>query len=144
MGKAASGPQRTIIFYSRITIWLALLFIAGGMAVQSLQVNLVTQSDVDRAFANAMAEQMSHALNIRLQDTRRLQQAASNHPQTLQALREDNPAWRATRSSTDCARASAWSSSSTKRTGRPITTEAISRPANFGYATRITPRRVSK
>ena len=96
MSKAASGPQRTIIFYSRITIWLALLFIAGGMAVQSLQVNLFTQSDVDRAFANAMAEQMSHALSIRLQDTRRLQQAASNHPQTLQALREDNPAWRAT------------------------------------------------
>src|SRR5690606_19178520 len=96
MSKAASGPQRTIIFYSRITIWLALLFIAVGMAVQSLQVNLFTQSDVDRAFANAMAEQMSHALSIRLQDTRRLQQAASNHPQTLQALREDNPAWRAT------------------------------------------------
>lgn len=96
MSKAASGPQRTILFYSRITIWLALLFIAGGMAVQSLQVNLFTQSDVDRAFANAMAEQISHALRIRLQDTHRLQQAASNHPQTLQSLREDNPEWRAT------------------------------------------------
>ena len=97
MSKSSSRPpQRTIILYSRLGIWLALLFIAGGLAVQSVQVNLFTQSDVDRAFASAMAEQMSHALSIRLQDTRRLQLAASRHPQTLGALREDNSAWLAT------------------------------------------------
>ncbi len=97
MSKSSSrSPQRTIIYYSRLTIWLALLFIAGGLAVQSVQVNLFTQSDVDRAFASAMAEQMSHALSTRLQDTRRLQLAASRHPQTLLALREPNPAWLAT------------------------------------------------
>src|SRR5690606_8957225 len=97
MSKSSSRPpQRTIIFYSRLTIWLALLFIAGGLAMQSVQVNLFTQSDVDRAFATAMAEQMSHALTVRLQTPRRLQPAASRHPQTPSALRQPNPAWQAT------------------------------------------------
>ncbi|WP_430460901.1 phosphomannomutase/phosphoglucomutase [Thalassolituus sp. LLYu03] len=96
MSSNVRPPKRTIIFYSRITIWLALLFITGGMAVQSVQVNLITQSDVDKAFSEAMAEQMSHALSTRLQDTRRLQTAATNHPFTLQALDMDDVAWRST------------------------------------------------
>ena len=89
-------PERTIVFYSRLTIWLALLFIAGGLSFQSIQVNLFTQSDVDRAFADAMAEQMAHSLSTRLQDTRRLQTAASRHPLTVRALEENDPAWKAT------------------------------------------------
>ncbi|MDK2776677.1 MAG: phosphomannomutase/phosphoglucomutase [Pseudomonadota bacterium] len=96
MSSKAKAPTRTITLYSRITIWLALLFITGGLAFQSIQVNLFTQLDVDQAFANAMAEQMTHALRIRLQDTRRLQQAASNHPSTYAALQQDDPAWKAT------------------------------------------------
>ena len=56
MRTKARTPKRTIVFYSRLTIWLALLFIAGGLSFQSIQVNLFTQSDVDRAFADAMAE----------------------------------------------------------------------------------------
>lgn len=96
MSANARAPKRTIIMYSRITIWLALLFITGGMAVQSLQVNLFTQSDVDRAFTEAMAEQMSHALRTRLDDTRRLQSAASNHPFTVQALEQNDVQWRST------------------------------------------------
>ncbi len=35
----------TIVTYSRIAIWLALLFIASGYALQSVQINLLTQSD---------------------------------------------------------------------------------------------------
>ena len=96
MSNKAKAPTRTITLYSRISIWLALLFITAGMAFQSVQVNLFTQSDMDQVFANAMAEQMAHALSIRLQDTRRLQLAASNHPQTLAALEHGDPAWQAT------------------------------------------------
>lgn len=93
MSSNVRPPKRTIIFYSRITIWLALLFITLGMAVQSVQVNLITQSDVDKAFSAAMAEQMTNSLSVRLQDTRRLQTAASNHPFTLQALETPDAAW---------------------------------------------------
>ncbi|WP_286715663.1 hypothetical protein, partial [Thalassolituus sp. UBA2009] len=96
MRTKARTPKRTIVFYSRLTIWLALLFIAGGLSFQSIQVNLFTQSDVDRAFADAMAEQMAHSLSTRLQDTRRLQTAASRHPLTVRALEENDPAWKAT------------------------------------------------
>lgn len=96
MSSNARPPKRTIVYYSRIAIWLALLFITGGMAVQSIQVNLFTQTDVDKAFSEAMAEEMAHSLSVRLQDTRSLQIAATNHPFTLQALDMDDAAWRAT------------------------------------------------
>ncbi|MAD45393.1 MAG: phosphomannomutase [Oceanospirillaceae bacterium] len=96
MSSHGKKPARTVVYYSRISIWLALLFITAGMAVQSIQVNLFTQSDVDKVFANAMAEQMAHSLSLRLQDTIRLQLAASNHPQTLDALENGNSQWKAT------------------------------------------------
>jgi len=96
MSANTSAPKRTIVMYSRITIWLALLFITVGMAVQSLQVNLFTQSDVDQVFTDAMATQMTHALKTRLEDTRRLQSAASNHPATLLALENNDAEWRST------------------------------------------------
>lgn len=89
-------PKGTIVMYSRITIWLALLFISGGLAFQSLQVNLFTQSEVDHAFAKAMAGQMSHSLKTQLNDTQRLQNAASRHPKTLAALESGDPSWKAT------------------------------------------------
>lgn len=76
----------TIITYSRVAILLALLFIASGLALQSLQVNVLTQSDVDTAYASAVAEQTALALSTRLTDTRRMQQAASSHPKTEAAL----------------------------------------------------------
>ena len=89
-------PKGTIVMYSRISIWLALLFISGGLAFQSVQVNLFTQSEVDSAFAHAMAGQMAHALKTQLSDTQRLQKAASSHPKTVAALQQDDPAWKAT------------------------------------------------
>lgn len=93
MDKDPSTSKRTILLYSRISIWLALLFISGGMAMQSVQVNLFSQADVDHAFASAMAEQMSHNLSSKLNDTRRQQLAASQHPNTLDALYQPNPEW---------------------------------------------------
>lgn len=93
MDTAQNISKRTILLYSRISIWLALLFISGGMAMQSVQVNLFSQADVDHAFASAMAEQMSHNLSSKLNDTRRQQLAASQHANTLAALTSPNPGW---------------------------------------------------
>ena len=83
----------TIVTYSRIAIWLALLFIASGYALQSVQINLLTQSDVDSAFSEAVASQAAVALKTRLSDTRRTQSAASAHPETLNALRTGDDQW---------------------------------------------------
>jgi len=96
MNTEVRRPKGTVVMYSRITIWLALLFISAGMAFQSVQVNLFTQSEVDNAFARAMASQMAHALKSQLSDTRQLQLAASRHPKTLAALQQPDPAWKAT------------------------------------------------
>ena len=83
MSQKDNTPTRTVVFYSRVSIWLALLFISSGLAIQSLQINLMTQSDVDKAFSNAMAEQVAQALSTRLDDTRKLQLAASRQTQTI-------------------------------------------------------------
>ena len=81
-----SSIGTTLLSYSRVSIWLALLFIACGLALQSLQVNVMAQSDVDKAYASAVAEQTALALSTRLLDTRRMQVAASSHPKTSALL----------------------------------------------------------
>jgi len=91
-----SAPRKkalTIVTYSRIAIWLALLFIASGYALQSVQINLLTQSDVDSAFSEAVASQAALALKTRLTDTKRLQLAASSHEATLDSLETGNRTW---------------------------------------------------
>ncbi len=91
-----TAPRRkslTIATYSRIAIWLALLFIASGYALQSVQINLLTQSDVDSAFSEAVASQAALALKTRLDDTQRLQLASSSHEATLDALLTGNRTW---------------------------------------------------
>ncbi|MDF1639394.1 phosphomannomutase/phosphoglucomutase [Thalassolituus oleivorans] len=93
MSQKDNTPTRTVVFYSRVSIWLALLFISGGLAIQSLQINLMTQSDVDKAFSNAMAEQVAQALSTRLDDTRKLQLAASRQTQTIAALQQADVSW---------------------------------------------------
>ena len=93
MSQKDNTPTRTVVFYSRVSIWLALLFISGGLAIQSLQINLMTQSDVDKAFSNAMAEQVAQALSTRLDDTRQLQLAASRQTQTIAALQQADVSW---------------------------------------------------
>jgi len=82
----STTPGLTLITYTRICIWVALLVISGGMAMQSLQLNMLTQSDVDSRYAQAVAAQTKQALATRLEDTRRTQLAASAHPNTLAAL----------------------------------------------------------
>lgn len=86
-------PRRTVDYYIRLATLLALLIVVAGFAVQSVQVNLFAQSEVEETYAQAVAEQMSKALKLRLQDTRRLQLAASAQPQTLAALHSGDAAW---------------------------------------------------
>lgn len=90
---SATSPKRTLVFYSRLGLWLAVLIIAAGLAVQSLQINLFTQSTVDASFSQAMAEQIERAIVLRLQDTKDLQRAASQHTYTLNALQEGDATW---------------------------------------------------
>lgn len=89
----AAKRQRNITTYSRLMILMALLIIAAGLSIQSVQVNLFTQSDMDSRYSNAIAEQMAQALRVRLDDTRGLQLAASKHPYTLNALLEGDEDW---------------------------------------------------
>ncbi len=96
MSGDAKAPKRTLLFYTRISSWLAILILVVGMAVQGLQINLFAQADVDRAFSSAVAEQMAQALKARLEETRVQQLAASRHPNTLDALRRGDNAWRET------------------------------------------------
>lgn len=90
---APKVPTRTLLYFNRLLLWLVLLIIAAGLAAQSVQVNIFTQSDVDERYAKAVAEQMAQALKLRLQDTQRLQQVASRHPYTLNALQEGDADW---------------------------------------------------
>ena len=90
------APKRTLTYYSRLALWLAILIITAGLSAQSLQINLLTQSTVDTSFSNAMTEQIELAFKLRLQDTKDLQRAASQHPYTLDALRDgghENDLW---------------------------------------------------
>lgn len=86
-------PKRTLTYYSRLALWLAILIIAAGLFAQSLQINLLTQSNVDASFSQAITEQIDRAFKLRLQDTKDLQTAVSRHPYTLNALQEGDAAW---------------------------------------------------
>ena len=90
---SAKAPKRTLTYYSRLALWLSLLIIAAGLSAQSLQLNMLTQSNVDSSFTQAMAEQIERVFQLRIQDTKNLQKAASEHPYTLNALQEGDDAW---------------------------------------------------
>lgn len=87
------APKRTLTYYSRLALWLAILIIAAGLFAQSLQINLLTQSNVDASYSQAITEQIDRAFKLRLQDTKDLQQAVSHHPYTLNALQEGDEEW---------------------------------------------------
>src|SRR5690554_483992 len=90
---SAKAPKRTLTYYSRLALWLSLLIIAAGLSAQSLQLNMLTQSNVDSSFTQAIAEQIERVFQLRIQDTKNLQKAASEHPYTLNALQEGDDAW---------------------------------------------------
>lgn len=89
-------PKRTLAFYNRLGIWVALLFISLGLSMQSLQVNLFAQASLDKAYAQAMAQQMAFSLRIKLAETQMQQKNAARHINTLTYLDNPDLSWKRT------------------------------------------------
>lgn len=89
-------PKRTLAFYNRLGIWVALLFISLGLSMQSLQVNLFAQATLDKEYAQAMAQQMAHSLQIKLAETQMQQKNAARHADTISYLDKPDPSWKRT------------------------------------------------
>lgn len=90
------APKRTLAFYNRLGIWVALLFISLGLCVQSLQVNLFAQASLDKEYAQAMAQQISHSLRLKLSATQDQQSQAAQNPNTIAYLSEPDLSWKRT------------------------------------------------
>lgn len=96
MSTDAKSPSRTVVYYSRLSIWVALLFISLGLSMQSVQVNLFAQASLDKEYAQAMAQQMAQSMSLKLSETQLQQQNAARHPNTVAYLNDPNPAWKRT------------------------------------------------
>lgn len=96
MAMEMKAPKRTLAFYNRLGIWVALLFISLGLSMQSLQVNLFTQASLDKEYAQAMAQQMAHSLQIKLAETQMQQRNAARHSNTLSYLDQADLNWKRT------------------------------------------------
>lgn len=90
------APKRTLAFYNRLGIWVALLFISLGLSMQSLQVNLFAQATLDKEYAQAMAQQMAHSLRIKLAETQMQQKNAARHANTIDYLNNPDSSWKRT------------------------------------------------
>jgi phosphomannomutase/phosphoglucomutase len=84
------APKRTLTFYNRLGIWVALLFISFGLSMQSLQVNLFEQASLDKEYAHAMAQQMAHSLRTKLAETQVQQKNAARNEQTIAYIEQEN------------------------------------------------------
>ncbi|MGK0248317.1 MAG: phosphomannomutase/phosphoglucomutase [Oleispira sp.] len=96
MAVEMKAPKRTLAFYSRLGIWVALLFISLGLSMQSLQVNLFEQASLDKAYAHAMAQQMAYSLRTKLSETQIQQKNAARHEQTVAYLDQEDLSWKRT------------------------------------------------
>lgn len=96
MAVAMKTPERTLAFYNRLGIWVALLFISLGLSMQSLQVNMFEQASLDKEYAQAMAQQMAHSLRIKLAETQMQQKNAARHVNTLSYLDNEDLSWKRT------------------------------------------------
>lgn len=90
------APTRTLAFYNRLGIWVALLFISLGLSMQSVQVNMFTQATLDKEYAEAMAQQMAHSLRIKLSETQMQQKNAARHANTIAYLEQPDFNWKRT------------------------------------------------
>lgn len=90
------APKRTLAFYNRLGIWVALLFISLGLSLQSLQVNLFEQASLDKEYARAMAQQMAYSLRVKLAETQIQQKNAARHASTVDYLDQPNLSWKRT------------------------------------------------
>jgi phosphomannomutase/phosphoglucomutase len=96
MAMEMKAPKRTLAFYNRLGIWVALLFISLGLSMQSLQVNMIAQASLDKEYAQAMAQQMAHSLRTKLAETQMQQKNAARHANTLSYLEQKDPSWKRT------------------------------------------------
>lgn len=96
MAVEMKAPKRTLAFYNRLGIWVALLFISLGLSMQSLQVNLIAQASLDKEYAQAMAQQMAHSLQVKLAETQMQQRNAARHANTINYLNETDLSWKRT------------------------------------------------
>ena len=96
MAVEMKAPKRTLAFYNRLGIWVALLFISLGLSMQSVQVNLFEQASLDKEYAQAMAQQMAHSLRTKLAETQMQQKNAARHAETITYLEEEKPSWKRT------------------------------------------------
>jgi phosphomannomutase/phosphoglucomutase len=90
------APKRTLAFYNRLGIWVALLFISLGLSMQSVQVNLFEQASLDKEYAHAMAQQMAYSLRTKLSETQMQQKNAARHEQTITYLDQEDLSWKRT------------------------------------------------
>jgi phosphomannomutase / phosphoglucomutase len=96
MAVEMKAPKRTLAFYNRLGIWVALLFISLGLSMQSLQVNMFAQATLDKEYAEAMAQQMANGLRTKLAETQMQQKNAARHANTISYLEEQNLSWKRT------------------------------------------------
>jgi len=96
MAVEMKAPRRTLAFYNRLGIWVALLFISLGLSMQSLQVNMFAQATLDKEYAEAMAQQMANGLRTKLAETQMQQKNAARHANTIDYLSEENLSWKRT------------------------------------------------
>lgn len=96
MALEMKAPKRTLAFYNRLGIWVALLFISLGLSMQSIQVNMFTQATLDKEYAQAMAQQMAHSLRTKLSETQMQQQNAARHINTVSYLVQADLSWKRT------------------------------------------------
>ncbi len=96
MAVEMKAPRRTLAFYNRMGIWVALLFISLGLSMQSLQVNMFAQASLDKEYAQAMAQQMAHSIRVKLAETQMQQKNAARHTQTISYLEETDLSWKRT------------------------------------------------
>jgi len=96
MAVEMKAPRRTLAFYNRLGIWVALLFISLGLSMQSLQVNMFAQATLDKEYAEAMAQQMANGLRTKLAETQMQQKNAARHANTISYLEEKDLSWKRT------------------------------------------------
>ena len=96
MAVEMKAPKRTLAFYNRLGIWVALLFISLGLSMQSLQVNMFAQATLDKEYAEAMAQQMANGLRTKLAETQMQQKNAARHANTISYLEEKDLSWKRT------------------------------------------------
>lgn len=91
-----AAPERTVAYYNRLIIWATLLFVALGLFIQSLHVNIFTQQTLDKDYTEAMASQLALGLSLKIQESQNQINSAAAHPNTLSHIENPDLSWQNT------------------------------------------------